>query len=215
MAGKFNAENQETIRHYFEIALRRKWLILATIIGSLGVAWAIFLITPAKYKSTTLIWIEKQKVPEHVVRTTVHESVSDRLKVIQQYVLSRTVLAQVVDEVKLGPENASAASRDSLIEGVRKSIKIETAGGGRVEADVHGGGALEPLDGAVQRRNAPVLYVAHEHVEGRLVELDEVGAGRFELPRLLVERLGKGHRHIGALAVMRIRDGVTYGHGTR
>jgi hypothetical protein len=63
---------------------------------------------------------------------------------------------------------------------------------------VDGGlGALSP-GRALQRRDAPVLDVVHEHVEGRLVELDDVDAERLELARLLVEDPRRSHRHVGA-----------------
>ena len=43
-------------------------------------------------------------------------------------------------------------------------------------ADVHGGGAGEPLDRAVQRLDAPAGDLVHVDVERRLVELDHVDA---------------------------------------
>ena len=43
-------------------------------------------------------------------------------------------------------------------------------------ADVHRRRALEALRGALQRGDAPLGHLAHEHVEGRLVELDGVDA---------------------------------------
>ena len=52
-------------------------------------------------------------------------------------------------------------------------------------ADVHGGGAFEPVDGAVQRLDAPVRDLVHVDVERRLVELDHVDAVGFERARFL------------------------------
>ena len=59
-------------------------------------------------------------------------------------------------------------------------------------ADVDGGGAGEPLGGAFEGGDAPVLDLAHVDVEGRLVELHHVDAERRELVRLLVQRCGEG-----------------------
>ncbi len=80
-------------------------------------------------------------------------------------------------------------------------------------ADVHRSAAFQPLDGAVQRVDAPALHVVHVDVEGRLVELDHVHALGFEGPRLLVEQLGEGHRQLDLVAVVRVGDGVDDGHG--
>ena len=49
-------------------------------------------------------------------------------------------------------------------------------------------------------------------VEGGLVELDHVDADRLQLARLLVQQLGKGHRHRDAVAVMRVGDRVDDRH---
>ena len=50
-------------------------------------------------------------------------------------------------------------------------------------ADVHGGGAFEPVDGAMQRLDAPAGHFVHVDVEGRLVELDHVDAVGFSSAR--------------------------------
>ena len=79
-------------------------------------------------------------------------------------------------------------------------------------ADVHGGGAVEARDGAVQRLDAPGRDLFHVDVERRLVELDHVDAVGFERARLLVEQVGEGKRHLDAVAVVLVGDGVDDGH---
>ncbi len=51
---------------------------------------------------------------------------------------------------------------------------------------MHGRRAIQTLGRAMQRVDAPFVDVVHEHVEGRLVELDDIDAGRDEFPRLIV-----------------------------
>ena len=70
-------------------------------------------------------------------------------------------------------------------------------------ADVHGGGAAEPVDGAVERLDAPARHLVHEHVESRLVELDHVDAVCLKRARFLVEQAGESERHFRLVAVMR------------
>ncbi len=79
-------------------------------------------------------------------------------------------------------------------------------------ADVDGGLACEPLRGALERGDAPVLDVAHVDVEGGLVELHDVDAQRFQFARLFVQGRGEGVREGRAIAIMLIRDGVGDGH---
>ena len=51
-----------------------------------------------------------------------------------------------------------------------------------------------------------------KNVEGRLVELDDVDAQGLKLAGFGIEQLRERHRHIGALAIMAIGDGVANRH---
>src|SRR5262249_29638267 len=63
-------------------------------------------------------------------------------------------------------------------------------------ADVDGGGALKPIDGAMQRLDAPAGDFAHKDVESRLIELDDVHAVLFQRARFLVKQAGESHPHL-------------------
>ena len=71
---------------------------------------------------------------------------------------------------------------------------------------------IDAVDGAMQRLDAPIGDGVHVDVEGGLVELDHVDAVGGEPADLLVEQIGEGHRHLDAVAVMRVGDGVDDGH---
>ncbi len=79
-------------------------------------------------------------------------------------------------------------------------------------ADVHGRLAFEARDCGLQRRHAPFHDLAHEDVERRLVELDDVDAERLELARFFVQSARESHRHVGAPAIMAVRDRVADRH---
>jgi hypothetical protein len=79
-------------------------------------------------------------------------------------------------------------------------------------ADVDGGRALQPLRGAFEGGNAPVLNIANVDVEGGLVELHHVDAERGEFVRLLVQRRGEGVGECWPIAVMLVGDRVGDGH---
>lgn len=61
--------------------------------------------------------------------------------------------------------------------------------------------------------NTPGRHFVHEHVEGRLVELDDVDAVFFQRLGLDVEQVGEGEGHLHLVAVMRVGDGIGDGHG--
>ena len=77
---------------------------------------------------------------------------------------------------------------------------------------MHGGGAGQALGGALQRLDAPVRDLVHVDVEGGLVELDHVDAVGLQGFGFLVEQLGEGERHLDAVAVIFVGDGVDDGH---
>ena len=79
-------------------------------------------------------------------------------------------------------------------------------------ADVHGGLALEAVDRAVQRLDAPGRDLLHVDVERRLIELDHVDAVGLERARLLIEQVGEGERHLHPVAVVLVGDRVDDGH---
>ncbi len=115
-------------RDLWEIALRGKWFILGAIILSLAVAYGAFRVSPKIYKSSTTILVESQKIPENYVKGVVAGTVQERLSVIQQLVLSRTMLQRVLEELKLYDKDIAAEGLETVVEKVRKKIEIKTMG---------------------------------------------------------------------------------------
>jgi polysaccharide biosynthesis transport protein len=110
---------------YWSVVVRRKWLIASSIAISVLLAGMLCVVLPKSYRSTTLILIENPKIPEDIVKGIVGGSVEERLTMIQQQVMSRTLLSRVVDEFSLGDGGSDS---ESTIEAVRKAIKVETVG---------------------------------------------------------------------------------------
>jgi polysaccharide chain length determinant protein (PEP-CTERM system associated) len=117
-----------TIRNYWGIIVRRRLIVIGTIVGSLLIAGLLCLVLPKSYRSSTLILIEDAKIPEDYVKGLVGGSVEERLSMLQQQVLSRTLLGQVVQEFNLNDGVSGSEGMDSVIEGLRKEIKVDTVG---------------------------------------------------------------------------------------
>ena len=122
---------QLTVSDYWAIAVRRKWLITAAIAVSLGISWTLCVVLPKSYRSSTVILVDNQKIPERYVQGVVEGSVQDRLSLIQQQLMSRTALTKVIDDLKLYSGEGQQGAREALFAQVRKNIKVETKGGGR------------------------------------------------------------------------------------
>jgi len=104
----------------WQIAWRRKWLIvLPTLVIGLGSAAYISRL-PNMYRSETLILVVPQRVPESYVRSTVTARIEDRLQSISQQILSRTRLEQVITDFNLyAKERADKELMEDIIEKMR------------------------------------------------------------------------------------------------
>lgn len=113
----------------FDVIVRRKWLVLSAIVVCTGLACALSVVLPKSYRSTTVILVENQKIPENYVSAVVGGTLSERLTLIKQQVLSRTVLHRVIEDFKLMPHGSTnEAEKELLIEALRKNILIDTKG---------------------------------------------------------------------------------------
>lgn len=138
------------IKNYWEAICRRKWLVilpalLCTIV-SVFVAYKL----PAFYRSTTVILVEQQQIPEAYVTPTDRTPFGHRLQTIRQQILSKPRLEKIINDLNLYPsgrrgfssmikktlhiENNSEPSREAIIEGMTKDIEINVIGGQRGDA---------------------------------------------------------------------------------
>lgn len=130
---------QQDPLNYLEIMRRRRWAFIIPAVAITALSIPVVLSLSPTYKSTTLIMVEAQKVPQEFVRTTVTTPIEDRLKTISQQILSRTRLERVIEEFKLyrqdekAPEAAGWLSRWWAGVGAPKA---ETKRGSRVSLDV-------------------------------------------------------------------------------
>jgi len=120
---------QYTPEVIFELAWRRKWLIvLPTIAIALSVgAWTRQL--QDRYRSDTLILVVPQRVPESVVRPTVTTRIEDRLQSITQQILSRTRLERIIQDLNLYAEARKTVIMEDVIERMRGDIDVQVVKG--------------------------------------------------------------------------------------
>lgn len=125
---------QQMLGDYVGILWRQKlWIVIPMMAGIL-VSVVLIFYSPKIYRSTTLILVEAQKVPEEYVKSAVTGSVEDRLSTIKQQILSRTLLTRIIDRYGLYKEGAQKLVTEEIIEMMRKKIEVKTVGRGNVEA---------------------------------------------------------------------------------
>lgn len=114
---------------YWHMLLRRKWLALAIFFACVSGAGVLCVVSPASYRSSTLILVEGQKIPENYVQAVIGPTIEERLNSLQQQVMSRTVMTRMIEEFGLYPDMVRTSGIDAVVERVRKDSKVETMGG--------------------------------------------------------------------------------------
>ena len=117
-----------TVQVYWAMIVRRKRWVIGAILAGIVVAGVLCLVLPKIYRSSTLIVVENQKIPDDIVKGIGGASVEERLTLIQQQVMSRTLLSQIIEEFKLYEGKLDQEILESSIEKMRKAIKVETVG---------------------------------------------------------------------------------------
>lgn len=99
------------------------------VVGCVLTLWTVRVL-PNRYSSTTLIMVEAQQVPQSFVMPTVTDQLEQRLKALNQEVLSRTRLEGIIAEFGLYPKLlAEGTPLQQVVETMRSKIKIEVFSG--------------------------------------------------------------------------------------
>src|SRR5262245_31488006 len=84
------------VRHLLQSPLRRPWLVVVPWVLVVIASIVLLLVLPKKYRPTTLILIEAEKVPDSFVAKVATEETSRRVDNIRPEILSRTRLESVL-----------------------------------------------------------------------------------------------------------------------
>lgn len=111
---------------YLNAISRHRLVAVCTAVVGLAITFVTVRILPDVYRSTTLIMVEPQDVPETYVRATVTTRLESRLQAMNQEVLSRTRLETVIKDFGLYPEDrAEGMPIERIVEKMRKSVFVE------------------------------------------------------------------------------------------
>ncbi len=113
------------ILQLLEPIFRRKELVIAMflVVSILGAYLAANL--PNVFRSTTLILVTPQRLPQSFVASTVTQNIEQRMRAISEQILSRTSLENIVREFDLFPAIGSKNDNERRIVALRKSISLE------------------------------------------------------------------------------------------
>ena len=104
---------------------RRKWLAVLVFAVPCVAAVSVIFSLPTFYRSTALVLVERQQVPEAFVPSTVTSELESRLHTISQEILSRSRLEALITRFGLYPSLRKQLSNEEVVERMRKDVKLE------------------------------------------------------------------------------------------
>src|SRR5262249_8728991 len=104
---------------------RRKWLAVLVFILPFTAAVTMIFSLPTFYRSTALLLVDRQQVPETFLPATVTSALEIRLQTISQEILSRARLDALITRFGLYPVLRKQAQTEELVERMRKDIRLE------------------------------------------------------------------------------------------
>ena len=118
-----------------DLVFRRRWLLVSFILLGLFVGGGMAWFHEDWYRSTAIIVVEPVKRLETLGSVVGADAVADSVLARNREVLSRTNLQGVIDQFHLWPDMVKADGYESVIESLRKNIKIKKKDhGGQIEA---------------------------------------------------------------------------------
>ncbi len=110
---------------YVRLLWRWKWFVLVPAIVFPLVAGLMAMRMPDRFRSTTLILVQPQKVPDRFVPTTVTSRIQDRLQTISQQIFSRTRLEKIIKEFGLFKAQQGKLAPEEIVARMRRRITLQ------------------------------------------------------------------------------------------
>ena len=117
-------QGNKNIYEQLMIFYRRKWMLIIPVFIGITLASLAAYLLPSYYRSTTLILVEAQQIPEAYVKSTNMSPIEEQLNTIKQQVMSRTKLEEIIDSLNLYKEDSNKKRWNRLL----KFIRIEQIG---------------------------------------------------------------------------------------
>lgn len=117
-------QQQIDISSYLKVLQRRKWAFILPAVLIFGIAVAVAFSLPAVYRSEATILVEAQEIPEEMVQSTVTGYVEERIQAINQVVLSRANLLEIIEENDLYRDLRRTSTTEEVVTKMRDDISM-------------------------------------------------------------------------------------------
>lgn len=115
---------------YWEIAVRRKWWILLSVIGLFVCATVFAYRLPDMYRAETVIQVDSAQVTTPIVMPINNGDIAGRLATLQQQILSPTRLKKLVEAEGLYPETTGKKTEEQVVRSMQKAIIVDVGAPG-------------------------------------------------------------------------------------
>jgi polysaccharide chain length determinant protein (PEP-CTERM system associated) len=111
-----------------DIWRRRKWLAIAVFAVVLAGAMTAIASLPNLYKASATVLIERPRISEAFVRTSVTAELETRIQTIHRQVMSRQRLSDVINRLGLYPELRGVVPMNALVDRLREEAQLRLQG---------------------------------------------------------------------------------------
>ena len=159
-------EPEKDLRYYWRALLARKHYFIWPALAIMATSALVALLLPAVYESKSTILIESQQIPPEFVRSTVTGYADQRIQSLNQQILSRTRLLEIIKQFNLYADQRQKQTQEEIVGAMRENINIGLIGAEQKRSG-GGGGVTIAFTVAYRGMNPEVV----QKVAGTLASL--------------------------------------------
>lgn len=126
MDTEYEDSHSKTINDYIAILKRRKKAVLLTALSILFIGIITTLLWPSTYRSTAVILIEEQDVPQELVRSTITSYAVQRIQEIKQRIMTTNNIMSIAKRFELYTEKEfDKLTRSEITSSFRSNVSIQ------------------------------------------------------------------------------------------
>lgn len=183
------AQSQPPLERLRDIWARRKWLGILAFLPVAAASTALVAFLPPLYRSTAVVLVDRQQVPEDLVKPTVTSSLETRLQTINQEILSRSRLEQLITRFGLYPDLRRRVPLEAVIEQMRRDIRLDLRADNRGDRRATIAFSVSYLGGDPQTVAQVTNTLASFFVEENLKVRERQATGTAEFLRAQLEQV--------------------------
>ena len=191
----------QLIKEYLSMLWRQKLWFFVPLVSGIALTFFVILVLPRTYRSTTLLFVEGQKIPEDYAKSAASATgmymLDTRFTQFQELILSRSLLQKVIEKFGLDNTEFKGETLEDAVALMKKNIEVKTFGRRGVDAFSLSYMASEPLT-TMNVTNEIAAQVVRRHSEFRLEMVEKTRDFIEKELKDLLDALGQQESKLGA-----------------